>query len=57
MGDAVVALRVSNSIALVMLYLTGFSFGRYAHYHPHRMGLLMTFIGTALVALTIALGG
>jgi VIT1/CCC1 family predicted Fe2+/Mn2+ transporter len=55
--DAVFALRVSNAVALVMLYLAGYSFGRYAHYRPHGMGLLMTFIGTALVALTIALGG
>jgi hypothetical protein len=55
--DAVTALRISNAIALVMLYLAGYSFGRYAHYRPHGMGLLMTIIGTALVALTIALGG
>jgi hypothetical protein len=57
MRDAVTALRVSNAIALVMLYIAGYSFGRYAHYRPHGMGLIMTFIGTALVALTIALGG
>jgi VIT1/CCC1 family predicted Fe2+/Mn2+ transporter len=57
MGDAVVALRVSNGIALVMLYLAGYAFGRHAHYRPHWMGLLMTIIGTVLVALTIALGG
>ena len=57
MSDAVTALRTSNGIALVMLYFAGYSFGRYAHYRPHLMGLLMTFIGTVLVALTIALGG
>ncbi len=57
MKNSWVALRVSNGIALAMLYLAGFLLGRYAQYSPHRMGLLMTLIGTLLVALTIALGG
>jgi VIT1/CCC1 family predicted Fe2+/Mn2+ transporter len=55
--DAGTALRVSNAIALVMLFLAGFSFGKYAHYRPYLMGLMMTFIGAALVVITIALGG
>lgn len=57
MQDAVTALRVSNGIALVMLFFAGWSFGRYAQHRPVGMGVLMTCIGTVLVALTIALGG
>ncbi len=57
MSDAVTALRVSNGIALVMLFLAGYSFGKYAQHRPLLMGLTMMFIGTVLVVLTIALGG
>jgi VIT1/CCC1 family predicted Fe2+/Mn2+ transporter len=55
--DARLALRVSNGIAIVMLFLAGYAFGRYASYHPWRMGLGMVLIGTVLVGITIALGG
>jgi hypothetical protein len=51
------ALRLSNAIAIVMLFLTGWAFGRCAGYHPWRMGLIMVVVGTVLVAMTIALGG
>jgi VIT1/CCC1 family predicted Fe2+/Mn2+ transporter len=51
------ALRVSNAIALLMLFLTGYAFGRYAHYRPWKMGLSMALFGVLLVAITIYLGG
>jgi VIT family len=57
MDDAMTALRVSNGIALAMLFLAGHALGRYAQFRPVRMGLMMMFIGVGLVALTIALGG
>lgn len=55
--DAGTALRTSNGIALVMLFLSGYSFGYYAKYRPIRMGLIMMLVGTVLVMITIALGG
>ncbi len=55
--DAVTALRVSNGIALVMLFLAGYSLGRFGRHRPVRTGLAMTGIGVVLVAITIALGG
>lgn len=55
--DAPRALRVSNGIAIVLLFLTGYSFGRAVGYRPWRMGLSMVVIGSILVAMTIALGG
>ena len=56
-SDAGLGLRISNGIAVVMLFLCGYAFGRYAGYRPWRMGLWMAIVGSALVALTIVLGG
>ena len=57
MHDAVRALRVSNAIAIVMLFLTGYAYGRMTGWHPWLVGISMVFLGSALVALTMALGG
>lgn len=57
MHEAQTALRVSNAIALAMLFLTGHALGRLAGRHAIGTGLLMMLIGVALVAITIALGG
>ncbi len=51
------ALHISNGIALVMLFLAGYAFGRHAGHRPWRMGVWMIVIGGILVALTIKLGG
>ena len=51
------ALRTSNAVALVMLYLTGHALGRITGHRTWLMGLLMVAIGGMLVALTMALGG
>lgn len=51
------ALRVSNGIAIVMLFMTGYAFGRHAGYRPVKMGLAMVILGGTLVAITILLGG
>ena len=57
LDDAVTALRVSNGIALVMLFGAGYALGRFGRHRPIRTGLVMTGIGVGLVAITIALGG
>jgi len=51
------ALRISNLAAIVMLFLTGWAYGKYAGYRPWRVGSLMVVVGIAMVGLTIALGG
>jgi len=51
------AMRVSNAIAIVMLFLCGYAFGRIAGYRRWLTGLGMVALGSALVAITIALGG
>lgn len=57
MQNAVPALRVSNAIAIVMLFLTGYAFGRLTGRRPWAVGISMVLIGTGLVALAMALGG
>ena len=57
MHDVERALRVSNGIALVMLFVTGYAFGRISDYRPWSTGLAMVALGVVLVAMTIALGG
>jgi len=55
--DALPALRVSNAVAIVLLFLTGYAFGQVAHLPRLGTGLAMVFVGGVLVAVTMALGG
>jgi len=57
MQDITLALRVSNAIAIVMLYLSGHAFGRITGRHPVVVGAAMVVFGATLVSITIALGG
>ena len=57
MHDVARAMRVSNVIAIVLLFLTGYAFGRISEYRPWLTGLAMVALGSVLVAITIALGG
>jgi hypothetical protein len=51
------AMRVSNLIAIAMLFLLGCAFGRITGHRPWPMGIAMVALGLALVSLTMALGG
>ncbi len=55
--NVTLAMRVSNAIAIAMLLLTGFAYGRCVGRSPWVVGLSMVFVGGVLVAITIALGG
>src|ERR1041385_660851 len=55
--DARLALRVSNAVAIAMLFLCGFVFGRCAGLRPIMMGIVMVALGGTLVGVAIALGG
>ena len=57
MRNAGPALRVSNAVAIVMLFLTGYAFGRITGRNPWLLGIMMVVLGLILVGLTIALGG
>ena len=57
MTSAGPALRVSNAIAICMLFITGFMYGRHAGRHPWRVGISMVVLGALLAGLTRVLGG
>jgi hypothetical protein len=56
-ANAQPALRLSNAIAVIMLFLCGYAFGRCTGYRPWLMGLIMIGVGCVLVGVAIALGG
>ena len=51
------AMRVSNAIAVAMLFVTGWAFGSMTGRRPWLVGIAMVAIGAALVGMTMALGG
>ena len=55
--EAQLALRVSNAVAIAMLFVSGYAFGRYSGFRPARVGLVMVVVGVAMVGLTIIFGG
>jgi hypothetical protein len=57
MKDITLALRVSNGIAIAMLFGTGHMFGRMTGRSPVWTGVSMVVLGAILVGGTIALGG
>jgi hypothetical protein len=56
-GDARLALRISNAVAIAMLFVCGYAFGHYAGFRPWATGLAIVAVGAALVGVAIALGG
>lgn len=57
MSDALIALRVSNAIAIILLGVIGWRLATYAGFRKWSTILFMVLFGSAMVALTIALGG
>lgn len=57
MSDAVPALRVSNAIAVTLMFITGYSLGKISDIGRWKTGLGMVLLGSTLVLITIALGG
>jgi hypothetical protein len=51
------AMRLSNLIAVAMLFLAGYAYGRVIHRSPLAIGVVSVFIGLIIVTFTIALGG
>ncbi|MBV8414403.1 MAG: VIT1/CCC1 transporter family protein [Verrucomicrobia bacterium] len=51
------ALRVSNLVAISLLFLTGYVFGRNIGHNPWRLGITMVLLGCLLAGVAISLGG
>lgn len=57
MQEATPALRVSNAIAIALLFIVGWFYGRGIGRSPWVFGVSMVLLGAALTAMAIALGG
>jgi VIT1/CCC1 family predicted Fe2+/Mn2+ transporter len=53
----IIAMRASNTVAIAMLFIAGYAYGRVIHRSPFAIGVAMVFIGLVIVTFTIALGG
>ena len=51
------AMRLSNLVAVAMLFLAGYAYGRVIHRSPLAIGVVSVVIGLIIVTFTIALGG
>jgi VIT1/CCC1 family predicted Fe2+/Mn2+ transporter len=56
-SELALAMRVSNGVALVMLFIGGFQLGKYAGGVAWKTGLAMAAVGGVLVSIIMALGG
>ena len=55
--DVRLALRISNGIAIILLFFGGWVLARYSSYNKFRTGLYLALLGIGMVFLTISLGG
>jgi hypothetical protein len=55
--SAWLALRVSNGVAILLMFIAGWMLAGHGGYNKWLMALSMTILGVSLVLLTIALGG
>jgi len=56
-ADLHIALRISNIIAILMMFFCGWALGKYAGHKSFFTGIIMSLLGVILVLITIALGG
>lgn len=55
--DVQLALRISNIVAILMMFLCGWGLAKYAGRNRFFTGAILSILGVALVFITIALGG
>src|SRR5262249_16850412 len=55
--DTQLALRISNAVAIVMMFFCGWDVANYVGYNKWKLSIAIILIGVMLVAITIALGG
>jgi len=56
-ADPGIAKRASALVAIAMLFLCGYAWGRYADVKPWRTGGVMVLLGVVIESVIIALGG
>jgi hypothetical protein len=55
--DVLTALRVSNIVSFLILFVLGYRWGRYTGANPWKIGALLVLAGVLLMAIAIPLGG
>jgi len=55
--DIEIAMRVSNGVAIALMFAAGYSLAKYSGLRPFKTAVIYTAIGVSLVLLTMALGG
>lgn len=55
--DYALAIRVSNIISFLVLFYSGYEWGKYTGTNPVKTGLLLVLVGALLVAIAIPFGG
>jgi hypothetical protein len=55
--DVLTALRVSNIVSFLILFVLGYRWGRYTGANPWKIGALLVLAGALLMAIAIPLGG
>ena len=56
-GNVRLAIGISNAIAILLMFLARYSFGRLTNDKPWRAGIAMVIFGTVIVAVAVRLGG
>lgn len=51
------ALRMSNAVLILLLFVVGFRWARYTDANPWKVGLTVLILGLAMVCIAIGLGG
>ena len=55
--DPALAIRISNIVSFVVLFIVGYRWGQYTGANPWRTGLLLTAVAMVMVLVAIPLGG
>ena len=56
-GQGVLAVRISNVVSFIVLFIAGYLCGRYTGANPWKTGLLLLGAGLIMMAIAIPLGG
>jgi len=56
-NNPILAIRVSNLVSFVMLFITGYRWGKYTQVNPLRTGLIIMSVAIVLALFAIPLGG
>jgi hypothetical protein len=55
--DSYLALRLSNVVLILLLFIVGYWWAHYTDVHPWRVGAIVMFLGVSMVFVAVALGG